>query len=105
MSFGGHALDMVKKINQNKALRENHRSHLKKQAFTFKSSKDRKKITYPKLAEEELLNFKTKVKKQAKMQQRKLLIKIIPISIGATLITAVLFHLLGTIIANFLRSI
>lgn len=105
MSFGGHALDMVKRMNQNKALREKHRSHLKKQASSFKSPKDRKTIHYPKMSEKDLSDFKVKVKKQAKEQQRKLLLKIIPITIGAGLIIAILFHLLGTIIANFLRSI
>lgn len=105
MSFGGHALDMVKRMNQNKALREKHRNHLKKQASTFKSSKNKRTIHYPKLSEQELINFKIKVKKQAKEQQKKLLLKIIPISIGAILVVAVLFHLLGTVIADFLRDI
>lgn len=105
MSFGGHVLDMVKRNNQNQALRKKHRTHIKQQATTFKVRNKARKISYPKMSAEELRAFKDKVQKKSEDQRKILILKIIPFTIAAIVIIAILFHIIGRIIADYLREI
>lgn len=102
MSFAGHALDMIKRNNQNQALREKHREHFKNKAS--KSLLNRRTI-YPKVAAEKLEGIKKEIRSKAKMERLKLNAKAIALSILYILI-AILFIYKGIpIIIAFFKSI
>lgn len=87
MSFGGHVLDMIKKNNQNEALRRSRRESRRKSSA--KSILNSNKIVYPKISKEKLQKIKAEIRVQFKRERRIRTVKTIVIS---TIILVIIFY-------------
>ena len=103
MSFGGHALDAIKRIEYNRNLLKSHRakySDLKK-AVTNINAKYHKFRDKSTLTERELIQYKRKIKSKLRRNRQKVFL----ISIFFTLVISLIIVFVSKFLFNyFLRS-
>lgn len=73
MSFGGHTLDMIHRMKQNRAQRPSNRAKFKENNRNLIYSKDSKSnpLQFKIVSEKELKEIKKQIRKRAKIAQKK----------------------------------
>lgn len=73
MSFGGHTLDMIKRMKQNRAQRPSNRAKFKEinRTMIYSKNSELNPLQFKSVSEEELKEIKEQIRKRAKIAQKK----------------------------------